>query len=73
MEDMFVVQGIEKPSSEEDVDNTDDKYEILLGIKDLAAGGMAKEVVEQINTLDPSFFSQNQGLLFQLKQVRTWI
>ncbi|CAN0883845.1 Protein GID8 homolog, partial [Linum grandiflorum] len=61
-------QGIEKLSTE-DVDNMDDKYEILLRIKDLAARGMAKEVVEQINTLDPSFFSQNHGLLFQLKQV----
>ncbi|CAN1350315.1 Glucose-induced degradation protein 8 homolog [Linum perenne] len=51
------------------LDKMDDKYEILQGIKDLASRGMATEVVEQINILDPNFFSENHGLLFQLKQV----
>ncbi|CAL1408691.1 unnamed protein product [Linum trigynum] len=61
-------QGIEKQSTE-DLNNMDDRYEIVLGIKDLAARGMATEVVEQVNALDPNFFSQNHALLFQLKQV----
>ncbi|CAN1350316.1 Glucose-induced degradation protein 8 homolog [Linum perenne] len=61
-------QGIEILSTE-GLDKMDDKYEILQGIKDLASRGMATEVVEQINILDPNFFSENHGLLFQLKQV----
>ncbi|CAN1191416.1 hypothetical protein LINPERHAP2_LOCUS41045 [Linum perenne] len=60
--------GIEILSTE-GLDKMDDKYEILQGIKDLASRGMATEVVEQINILDPNFFSENHGLLFQLKQV----
>ncbi|VFQ69236.1 unnamed protein product [Cuscuta campestris] len=44
-------------------------YETLLGIKELASKGMAAEVVDEINALDPSFFAQNPNLLFQLKQV----
>ncbi|XP_073018780.1 uncharacterized protein [Primulina eburnea] len=48
---------------------TADKYEIILGIKELASKGMAVEVVEQINYLDPEFFTENPFLLFQLKQV----
>ncbi|XP_073123071.1 uncharacterized protein [Henckelia pumila] len=46
-----------------------DKYEIVLDIKELASKGMAVEVVEQINCLDPEFFTENPLLLFQLKQV----
>ncbi|KAL1564132.1 hypothetical protein AAHA92_06524 [Salvia divinorum] len=46
-----------------------DKYEIILGMKDLASEGMAAEVVEEINALDPDFFPQNPTLLFQLKQI----
>ncbi|XP_047948515.1 uncharacterized protein LOC125194376 isoform X1 [Salvia hispanica] len=46
-----------------------DKYEIILGMKDLASEGMAAEVVEEINALDPEFFPQNPTLLFQLKQI----
>lgn len=52
-----------------DISNREDKYEIVLGIKALASKGMATEVVEEVNSLDPSFFMQNPILLFQLKQV----
>ncbi|XP_073039540.1 uncharacterized protein [Primulina eburnea] len=46
-----------------------DKYEIFLGIKELASKGMAVEVVEHINYLDPEFCTENPLLLFQLIQV----
>nr|KJB43665.1 hypothetical protein B456_007G211400 [Gossypium raimondii] len=55
-------QGVENINGEE-------KYEIVLGMKELASRGMAAEVVEEINALDPNFFAQNPVLLFQLKQV----
>ncbi|KAK6258508.1 hypothetical protein SCA6_012982 [Theobroma cacao] len=55
-------QGVEKINGEE-------KYEIVLGMRELASRGMAAEAVEEINALDPSFFVQNPVLLFQLKQV----
>lgn len=45
------------------------KYEIILGMKDLASKGMATEVLEELNTLDPDFFTHNPTLFFQLKQV----
>lgn len=38
-------------------------------MKALASKGMATEVVEEVNSLDPTFFMQNPTLLFQLKQV----
>ncbi|KAL4019873.1 hypothetical protein IC575_018635 [Cucumis melo] len=47
----------------------EDKYEIVLGIRELASKRFAAEVVEEINAVDPNFFSQNPILLFQLKQV----
>lgn len=47
----------------------EEKYEFLLEMKELASKGMAAEVVEEINTMDPNFFLQNPVLLFQLKQV----
>ncbi|XP_023544365.1 uncharacterized protein LOC111803970 isoform X1 [Cucurbita pepo subsp. pepo] len=47
----------------------DDKYEIVLGIRELASKRLAAEVVEEINAVDPKFFAQNPILLFQLKQV----
>lgn len=46
-----------------------DKFEIVLGMKELASQGMAAEVVEEMNALDPNFFAENPILLFQLKQV----
>ncbi|KAG8497508.1 hypothetical protein CXB51_008817 [Gossypium anomalum] len=49
--------------------SAEDKYEIVLQMKELASRGMAAEVVEEISTLDPDFFVQNPVLLFQLKQV----
>ena len=52
-----------------DVNNKEDKYEIVLGMKELASKGMAAEAVEEVNALDPDFFLQNPILLFQLKQV----
>lgn len=61
-------QGSEKLSVL-DVSNVEDKYEILLGMKELASKGMAAEAVEEVNTIDPNFFGQNSVLLFQLKQV----
>lgn len=51
------------------VSNRVDKYGIVLGMKELASEGMAAEVFEEINALDPDFFTQNPTLLFQLKQV----
>nr|DAD22334.1 TPA_asm: hypothetical protein HUJ06_023797 [Nelumbo nucifera] len=47
----------------------DCKYEIVLEMKELVSKGMAAEVVEEVNTMDPNFFAQNPLLLFQLKQV----
>ncbi|GLU20002.1 hypothetical protein SLE2022_362200 [Rubroshorea leprosula] len=47
----------------------EDKYEIVLGLKELASQGMAAEVVEEINAMEPNFFVQNPILLFQLKKV----
>ncbi|XP_022132834.1 uncharacterized protein LOC111005585 isoform X2 [Momordica charantia] len=47
----------------------EDKYEIVLGIREMASKRLAAEVVEEINALDPNFFMQNPILLFQLKQV----
>ena len=53
--------------------NNVDKYEIVLGMKELASKGMAAEVVEEVNVMDPNFFGQNPLLLFQLKQVlQSW-
>lgn len=46
-----------------------DKYEIMLGMKDLASKGMAAEVVEEVTAMDPSFFVQNPILLFKIMQV----
>ncbi|WOG82195.1 hypothetical protein DCAR_0101357 [Daucus carota subsp. sativus] len=37
--------------------------------QELASRGMAAEVVEEINVMDPNFFTQNPLLLFQLKQL----
>ncbi|XP_057530156.1 uncharacterized protein LOC130808707 isoform X2 [Amaranthus tricolor] len=52
-----------------DLTSKEDRREAVLCIKDLADRGMAAEVVEEVNTLDPDFFEQNSALLFQLKQV----
>ncbi|XVE82772.1 hypothetical protein DITRI_Ditri16bG0032700 [Diplodiscus trichospermus] len=57
-----------KPEGVENI-NGEDKYEIVLGVQELASRGMAAEVVDKINALDPNFFTQNPVLLFQLKQV----
>ncbi|KAL6551712.1 hypothetical protein OROGR_007866 [Orobanche gracilis] len=46
-----------------------EKFEIILGIKELVSEGMATEVIEEIKALDSDFFTQNSVLLFQLKQV----
>ncbi|MQL71471.1 hypothetical protein Taro_003792 [Colocasia esculenta] len=56
-------------SSVEHVDDKENKYETVLGLRELASKGMAAEVVEEINTIDPDFFKQNPVLLFHLKQV----
>ncbi|CAN6466702.1 unnamed protein product [Victoria cruziana] len=45
------------------------KYELILGVKELTKLGMTTKVVEQVNLLEPHFFEQNPVLLFQLKQV----
>ena len=47
----------------------EDKYEVMLAIKELASKGMAAEVVEEINDMYSSFFTENHVLLFQLKRV----
>ncbi|XP_020591283.1 uncharacterized protein LOC110032108 [Phalaenopsis equestris] len=45
------------------------KCEIVLEMKELASKGMVAEVVEEVNAMDPEFFTLNPLLLFQLKQV----
>lgn len=45
------------------------KYELVLEMKELANKGMVAEVVEEVSTMDPEFFTLNPTLLFQLKQV----
>lgn len=62
------MQGSEKLSVF-DINNMEDKFEIMLGMKELASKGMAAEVVDEVNAMDPNFFVQNSMLLFQLKQV----
>ncbi|KAG5028698.1 hypothetical protein JHK87_012212 [Glycine soja] len=62
-------QGSEKLSVH-DINNVEDRYEILLGMKELASKGMAAEAVEEVNAIDSNFFAQNSILLFQLKQAR---
>lgn len=52
-----------------DISSREDKYDIVLWMKELASKGMAAEVVEEVNAMDPNFFVQNPMLLFQLKQV----
>lgn len=47
----------------------DQKYEVLWEMRDLTRKGMASKVVDEINNIDPGFFTQNPVLLFQLKQV----
>ncbi|KAI3669842.1 hypothetical protein L6452_41275 [Arctium lappa] len=49
--------------------NKEEKYEIMLAIKELASKGMAAEVVEEINDMYSSFFTENHVLLFQLKRI----
>ncbi|XP_021897473.1 uncharacterized protein LOC110814356 [Carica papaya] len=61
-------QGLEKDFIF-DFRNREDKHEIVLRMKELASRGMAAEVVEEINAMDPNFFVQNPVLLFKLKQV----
>ncbi|EPS68912.1 hypothetical protein M569_05856, partial [Genlisea aurea] len=46
----------------------DKHHEIILGVKEFTTKGMAAEVVDEINYLDPEFFDLNPTLLFQLKQ-----
>ncbi|KAK2967557.1 hypothetical protein RJ640_030428, partial [Escallonia rubra] len=62
-------QPSKKLSTVDIMGSREDKYEIMLGMKELAGRGMADEVVEEINAIDPDFFAQNHVLLFQLKQV----
>ncbi|KAK1256947.1 hypothetical protein QJS04_geneDACA017238 [Acorus gramineus] len=63
-------QDIMHYSSVENIYGKDDlKYEIVLEIKELVSRGMAAEVVDRVNEIDPSFFVQNPTLLFQLKKV----
>ncbi|KAL5982428.1 hypothetical protein ACLOJK_016499 [Asimina triloba] len=59
-----------KNSSVDNIGNREDQmYEIVLEMRELAHKGMAAEVVEEVNAVDPNFFEQNPVLLFQLKQV----
>nr|XP_043617383.1 uncharacterized protein LOC122589198 isoform X2 [Erigeron canadensis] len=47
----------------------EDKFEIMLALKELTSKGMAAEVVEEINDMDHTFFAQHHLLLFQLKRI----
>jgi hypothetical protein len=60
-------------NSSESRNTEDQKYEIILEMRELTQKGMASKVVEEINSIDPDFFPQNPFLLFQLKQVRSYI
>lgn len=62
------MQGSEKLSAFE-INKMEDTFEIMLAMKELASKGMAAEVVDEVNAIDPNFFVQNSVLLFQLKQV----
>lgn len=62
-------EGSEKHSPSDATYIKENRCETVLSIKDLADRGMAAEVVEEVNALDPEFFGQNSMLLFQLKQV----
>ncbi|KAH9616117.1 hypothetical protein KSS87_012835 [Heliosperma pusillum] len=62
-------EGLEKDSSSDLMNKVSNKRETVLDIKELACLGMATEVLEEVNSLDPEFFGQNSALLFQLKQV----
>jgi hypothetical protein len=53
-------------------DMQDQKYEVILEMRDLTSKGMASKVVDEINIIDPGFFTQNPVLLFQLKQVKPY-
>ena len=65
------MQGLERHSLI-DTNKEEDKYEFVLGMKELASKGLAAEVVNEVSAFDPNFFGQNPVLLFQLKQV-PWI
>ncbi|KAF7828742.1 uncharacterized protein G2W53_019906 [Senna tora] len=52
-----------------DINNMKDKFEILFRMKELTNKGMAAEVVDEVNDIDPNFFVKNSNLLFQLRQV----
>ncbi|KAL6993733.1 hypothetical protein U1Q18_011851 [Sarracenia purpurea var. burkii] len=62
-------QVSESYSAMDVISNREDKFEIVLAMKELASRGMASEVVEELNAIDPNFFLQNPLLLFKLKQV----
>ncbi|XP_071710724.1 uncharacterized protein [Rutidosis leptorrhynchoides] len=62
-------QQVSEVSSAVDSSGKDEKYEIMLAIKELTSDGMVAEVVEEINDMDPTFFAQNHILLFQLKRI----
>lgn len=47
----------------------DNKFDLMLEMKELADKGLAAEVVDEVNAMDPNFFSENPVLFFQLKQV----
>ncbi|XP_074556955.1 uncharacterized protein LOC141812903 isoform X2 [Curcuma longa] len=52
----------------ESMKHVENKYDIILEMRDLTYKGMTAKVVEEINVIDPDFFTQNPHLLFQLKQ-----
>ncbi|KAK1422024.1 hypothetical protein QVD17_24864 [Tagetes erecta] len=62
-------QVSEVSSAVDAIGDREDTYEIMLAVKELANKGMAAEVVEEINDIDPTFFTQNYILLFQLKRI----
>ncbi|XP_042385294.1 uncharacterized protein LOC121976936 isoform X1 [Zingiber officinale] len=52
----------------ESMKNVENKYDIILEMRELTYKGMTAKVVREINAIDPDFFIQNPNLLFQLKQ-----
>jgi hypothetical protein len=69
----YILPQESEANSSESRNTEDQKYEVILEMRELTQKGMASKVVEEINSIDPDFFPQNPFLLFQLKQVRSYI
>ncbi|XP_074582012.1 uncharacterized protein LOC141838436 isoform X1 [Curcuma longa] len=67
LEDTVEEDQVSKHLSES-MKNVENKYDIILEMRELTYKGMTAKVVKEINAIDRDFFIQNPNLLFQLKQ-----